>query len=84
MIVWRIDEIERCEFREKMLPLSDTHSFIYQMYLQTGSFKMAYMNGHHKYMYDEENLLYILNAKGFKMFDQEALIPLLTFQRGEF
>lgn len=26
----------------------------------------AYMGGEHKYMFDEENLLYILGAKGFK------------------
>ena len=26
----------------------------------------AYMDGHHKYMFDEENLLHILNSKGFK------------------
>jgi len=27
---------------------------------------MAYMDGHHKYMFDEENLIHILNSKGFK------------------
>ena len=27
---------------------------------------MAYMDGHHNYMFDEENLLFILKAKGFK------------------
>ncbi|HTY24713.1 MAG TPA: methyltransferase domain-containing protein [Desulfomonilaceae bacterium] len=27
---------------------------------------IAYMGGEHKYMFDEENLLYILGAKGFK------------------
>jgi predicted SAM-dependent methyltransferase len=27
---------------------------------------MAYMDGEHKYMFDEENLLYILRSKGFK------------------
>lgn len=26
----------------------------------------AYMDGHHKYMFDEENLIYILKAKGLK------------------
>lgn len=26
----------------------------------------AYMDGHHKYMFDEENLIYILQSKGFK------------------
>ena len=26
----------------------------------------AYMDGHHKYMFDEENLLYILKSKGFR------------------
>jgi len=26
----------------------------------------AYMNEHHKYMFDEENLLYLLKSKGFK------------------
>lgn len=26
----------------------------------------AYMDGHHKYMFDEENLIYILKSKGFK------------------
>ena len=25
----------------------------------------AYMDGHHKYMFDEENIIYILKAKGF-------------------
>ena len=27
---------------------------------------IAYMDGEHKYMFDEENLLYILESKGFK------------------
>lgn len=27
---------------------------------------MAYMGGHHHYMFDEDNLLYLLSAKGFK------------------
>jgi len=27
---------------------------------------MAYMNGHHKYMFDEENLLFLLKENGFK------------------
>jgi predicted SAM-dependent methyltransferase len=27
---------------------------------------IAYMNGQHKYMFDEENLIYILQSKGFK------------------
>jgi predicted SAM-dependent methyltransferase len=26
----------------------------------------AYMDGHHKYMFDEENLLYVLKSKGFR------------------
>ena len=26
----------------------------------------AYMDGHHKYMFDEENLIYILTLKGFQ------------------
>lgn len=26
----------------------------------------AYMDGHHKYMFDEENLIYILKSKGFR------------------
>jgi predicted SAM-dependent methyltransferase len=26
----------------------------------------AYMDGHHKYMFDEENLIYILESKGFR------------------
>jgi predicted SAM-dependent methyltransferase len=26
----------------------------------------AYMDGHHKYMFDEENLLYILKSNGFR------------------
>jgi len=27
---------------------------------------VAYMDGHHKYMFDEENLIYILKTKGFR------------------
>lgn len=27
---------------------------------------MAYMDGHHKYMFDEENLLFILKSAGFR------------------
>jgi predicted SAM-dependent methyltransferase len=27
---------------------------------------MAYMDGHHKYMFDKENLIYILENKGFR------------------
>lgn len=27
---------------------------------------IAYMDGHHNYMFDEENLIYILKSKGFK------------------
>ena len=27
---------------------------------------MAYMDGNHKYMFDKENLIHILNSKGFK------------------
>jgi predicted SAM-dependent methyltransferase len=27
---------------------------------------MAYMDGHHKYMFDKENLIHILKSKGFK------------------
>jgi len=36
---------------------------------------IAYMNGHHKYMFDEENLIHILKAKGFSNVMLRAFDP---------
>jgi predicted SAM-dependent methyltransferase len=41
---------------------------------------MAYMDGHHKYMFDEENLLHILSSKGFKDPHLRPFDPTLDLQ----
>lgn len=45
---------------------------------------IAYMDGHHKYMYDEENLLYILATKGFKNAHLRQFNPSLDLKERDF
>lgn len=45
---------------------------------------IAYMNGHHHYMFDEENLLYILESKGFKKVRLRKFDPSLDKKEREF
>lgn len=45
---------------------------------------MAYMDGHHKYMFDEENLLAILKLKGFKNVHIREFDPNLDRQERDF
>jgi predicted SAM-dependent methyltransferase len=42
---------------------------------------MAYMDGHHKYLFDEENLLYLLTAKGFREVRVRSFDPDLDLER---
>ena len=44
----------------------------------------AYMDGHHKYMFDEENLIYILKAKGMKKVRLREFDPLLDLKVRDF
>jgi predicted SAM-dependent methyltransferase len=44
----------------------------------------AYMNGEHKYMFDEENLLHILESKGFKNVHLRQFDPSLDLQVRDF
>jgi predicted SAM-dependent methyltransferase len=44
----------------------------------------AYMDGHHKYMFDEENLIHILRAKGFRNVRLRAFDPLLDMKERDF
>jgi predicted SAM-dependent methyltransferase len=44
----------------------------------------AYMAGQHKYMFDEENLVFILRAKGFKNARLRAFDPALDMQERDF
>ncbi len=39
------------------------------------------MDGRHKYMFDEENLIHILTSKGFKNVHQRKLIPILISKK---
>lgn len=41
---------------------------------------IAYMDGHHNYMFDEENLIYILKAKGMKKVRLREFDPLLDLK----
>jgi hypothetical protein len=54
----------------KGVPLDPSYFTVEGAYNRTTSIDcvnyMAYMCGGHKYMFDEENLLYILRSKGFK------------------
>lgn len=45
---------------------------------------VAYMNGRHKYMFDKENLLFILQAKGFKNARLRWFDPTLDRQKYDF
>ena len=45
---------------------------------------MAYMDGHHKYMFDEENLLYILRSKGFINVRMRPFDPNLDLQARDY
>jgi predicted SAM-dependent methyltransferase len=44
----------------------------------------AYMDGHHKYMFDEENLIYILESKGFKNPHIRQFDPSLDLEARDF
>ncbi|MBL7032481.1 MAG: methyltransferase domain-containing protein [Nitrospira sp.] len=44
----------------------------------------AYMDGHHKYMFDEENLVYILKATGMKNVHLREFDPLLDLKVRDF
>ena len=44
----------------------------------------AYMDGHHKYMFDEENLVYLLKAKGMKNVRLREFDPLLDLKVRDF
>ena len=44
----------------------------------------AYMNGHHNYMFDEENLIYILTSKGFKHVHIREFDPNLDLESRDF
>ena len=45
---------------------------------------MAYMDGHHKYMFDEENLIHILKSKGFKNVHQRRFDPEIDRKERDF
>jgi predicted SAM-dependent methyltransferase len=45
---------------------------------------MAYMGGAHKYMFDEENLLFILKSKGFRNVRLRAFDPSLDLRERDF
>lgn len=44
----------------------------------------AYMDGHHKYMFDEENLIYILTSKGFQNVCQRKFDPDIDSKERDF
>ena len=44
----------------------------------------AYMDGHHKYMFDEENLIYILKSKGFRNAHLREFDPNLDLKNRDF
>lgn len=45
---------------------------------------VAYMDGEHKYMFDQENLLHILKAKGFERVEQRAFDPQTDLEERDF
>lgn len=45
---------------------------------------IAYMDGHHKYMFDEDNLLYILKSNGFTNARLRPFDPSLDLQERDF
>lgn len=44
----------------------------------------AYMDGHHKYMFDEENLIYILESSGFRYAHLRAFEPNIDRKERDF
>ena len=44
----------------------------------------AYLDGFHKYMFDEENLIYILKSKGFRNVHLRKFNPSLDLERRDF
>ena len=55
----RSDPLDRDQFLGYEPAFNDTTPIDYINYV-------AYMDGHHKYMFDEDNLLHILQSKGFR------------------
>jgi len=45
---------------------------------------MAYMNGLHKYMFDEENLLHVLEARGFRNVRRRGFEPQLDLEMRDY
>ena len=45
---------------------------------------MAYMDGHHKYMFDEENRIYILKSKGMRNVRLREFNPSLDLKERDF
>ena len=45
---------------------------------------IAYMDGHHKYMFDEENLVYVLKSKNFSNVRLREFDPLLDLKERHF
>jgi len=45
---------------------------------------MAYMGGHHRYMFDKENLLLVLGTAGFKQIKLREFDPLLDLQERDY
>jgi predicted SAM-dependent methyltransferase len=45
---------------------------------------VAYMGGHHKYMFDEENLLYVLTSRGFRNAHLRQFDPSLDLKVRDF
>jgi len=45
---------------------------------------IAYMDGHHKYMFDEENLVFILKSKGFRNVRLREFDPTIDLKEREF
>ena len=42
------------------------------------------MDGHHKYMFDEENLLFLLKSKGFRNVHLREFDPDLDLEKRDF
>jgi hypothetical protein len=45
---------------------------------------MAYMDGQHKYMFDEENLIFILKSKGFRNVKLRQFDPTLDLKERDY
>jgi predicted SAM-dependent methyltransferase len=63
--------------REHRPAFNDTTRIDYLNYV-------AYMDGHHKYLFDEENLLHILTARGFRNARLRHFDPALDLQLRDF